>query len=762
MFIKKLLLCGSITFLLAVPALAQTALVRGTVLSKDGEPLEGASVFVSSLKWGITDAKGGFKIEGIRPGSHTLKVQHVSFQDHNVHITILPNQNKKLTIVLEDEVVKGAEVIVTASRTEKHVEDVSVPVTVISNNEIEQTGSLRLNDILDEQIGMNIVSNHGTGIQVQGFDPDYTLILIDNQPVIGRTAGTLDLTRLAVGNVKQVEIVKGPSSALWGSNALAGVINIITEKAEHPFEWGATGRYGSNNSYDAATNISLKKSNFSGQVFGNVNSSSGYDLNEATLAPTIPEYDNYTFTGELGYRFSKNFSLGINSRYYSENQNFRDQVTILNTSENLVGTESQQDVSVTSTAKLLLGNIQLFEGSVFLSQFNSESNLDFEETGDPYFADDFEQTFDKYELKSSTFWSDIHTTISGIGMNREDLTADIYANVPYFDSYFAFAQHEWNTSKKLSLTGGFRFDSHSEYSSQLSPKFSGLYKPSDKIHLRASVGSGFKAPAFRQLFLNFTNPVAGYSVFGSSTVVEGVQRLQEDNQIQELYFNPNEIADIKAERSFAYNAGIDLFPSNQFSIKINAFRNNVRDLIETQRIALKTNGQSVFSYFNLNKIYTQGFETELRINPAFDKNLSVALGYQFLDAQREITRQFDDVVNGQVVSVTKTEYVSLFNRSKHTSNLKVFYTLEKLGLDVNLRIRYRGKYGFADINSNQIIDDGEYAESHTIINTSIAKEFKNRFRLQFGVNNISNYQNEQFLPSNPGITFYTQLNIKLY
>lgn len=746
---------------LKTSVLAQSGSVSGIISSNGGSSISGASVYLNDTKWDITDDNGKFSITSIPEGSHTLIITSLGFTKKIIPIKVVESEALSLDIELEVKIYKDKEVLITASRSEKALDEISVPVSIVNQEEIESSGSIRLSDILDEQIGMNVVSNHGTGIQVQGFDPDYTLILIDNQPVIGRTAGTLDLDRLAVGNVQQIEIVKGPSSALWGSNALAGVINIITEKADQPLKWNVTGRYGSHQSYDASTNISFKKEELTGQFFANVNTSEGYDLDSKTLAPTIPQYDNYTFSGDLGYRFSKQFSVSVNSRYYRENQNYNDAIEISNQSEVLIGSEFQENFSLAPSAKFLVSDKQLFEASAFLSSFESESNLNFKDTGESYFYDPFAQTLNKYELQSSTFWNNRHTTIAGIGMNREDLTADIYADVPYFDSYFGFAQHEWEVSKKISLTTGFRFDDHSEYSSQLSPKFSALYKPNDVIHIRGSFGGGFKAPDFRQLFLNFTNPIAGYSVFGTSTVLEGIQRLQDNDQIDELYVDPNDLTDIQSENSLAYNLGFDLFLNEQFTFKINGFRNNVEDLIETQRIALKTNGQSVFSYINLNKIYTQGFETELKYVPEFLGGLQLSLGYQYLDAQREIFRQFDDVQNGEVVSVTRKEFIPLFNRSKHTGNFKLFYTFDDLGLDVSLRIRYRGKYWFNDNNVNNSPDPSEYAESHTIINTSVAKQLGKRFNLRFGVNNIENYQNEILLPSNPGITFYTQLNINI-
>ena len=164
---------------------------------------------------------------------------------------------------------------------------------VVSKQEIQQSGNIRLSDVLSEQLGLYLVENHGTGLQMQGFDPEYTLILIDNKPVIGRTAGTLDLTRLTVGNIEQVEVVKGPSSALWGSDALAGVINIITDKGSKPLEWGLNTSYGAHNTKDLSGQFNLKEDNFQIRFFGNLNGSNGYDLNPETVTPTIPKYNNY-------------------------------------------------------------------------------------------------------------------------------------------------------------------------------------------------------------------------------------------------------------------------------------------------------------------------------------------------------------------------------------------------------------------------------------------------------------------------------------
>jgi outer membrane receptor for ferrienterochelin and colicins len=138
------------------------------------------------------------------------------------------------------------EVVVTATRTERKLINSAVPVHIINQKTIRDAGSLRLKDILQEQAGLYITNGFGAGVQMQGLNPDYTLILIDGEPLVGRTAGVLDLNRVTAGNIKKIEIVKGPSSSLYGSEAMAGVINIITD---HSFKKQLSGnfRYGFGN-----------------------------------------------------------------------------------------------------------------------------------------------------------------------------------------------------------------------------------------------------------------------------------------------------------------------------------------------------------------------------------------------------------------------------------------------------------------------------------------------------------------------------------
>jgi outer membrane receptor for ferrienterochelin and colicins len=160
------------------------------------------------------------------------------------------------------------EIVVTATRSERKLSNVAVPTTIISEKRIKQSGSLRLDDILSEQTGLFITQNFGKGVQMQGLNSDYTLILLNGEPLIGRTGGVLNLSRISVGNIKKIEIVKGPSSSLYGSEALAGVINIITDQVPATRLNGNL-RYGRFNTIDGSLNASSIIGKLSTQFFFN-------------------------------------------------------------------------------------------------------------------------------------------------------------------------------------------------------------------------------------------------------------------------------------------------------------------------------------------------------------------------------------------------------------------------------------------------------------------------------------------------------------
>ncbi|MCU0444520.1 MAG: TonB-dependent receptor [Microscillaceae bacterium] len=661
-----------------------------------------------------------------------------------------------------------SEVVITATRTEKMVSALPMPILVINQAQIKAMGSLRLNEILQEQTGLAIVTDHGQGVQMQGFSPDYTLILIDGEPLIGRTAGTLELSRIAVGNIKQIEIVKGPSSSLYGSEALAGVVNIITERPEAT-KFSLSSRYGTNQTWDISTNFNLKKEKWNASLFLNRYSTTGYDLSPEIFGQTVEPFANYTTQAKLNYDVSKNWKVSLSGRYFTENQQVNFNIGNSSSPNLINGKGSTQDFNFNPIIYYQMNNRIKTQFRFYTSNYQTESKLNYVTDNQLYDATFFKQNFVRPEIQTEYFLSSKHTFTFGLGKIWERVEATRYTEKKRFSTDYAFAQYDFAPKKWLNLIAGIRFDKHSVYGSQISPKISGQVDLSKKISWRASVGRGFKAPDFRQLYLNFNNAVAGYSVFGSEELPQALTFLQAQNQIAEVLFNPSEIGNLQAESSWAWNSGFKLKPNARMNINLNFFRNDIQNLIETQVVARKTNGQNVFSYRNLNRIYTQGLE--LDFNYQVILNLSLSMGYQYLVAKDKTIEQ--KIKDGEIFNrdpitlittrVTKRDYGGLFNRSRNMLNVKAFYENPKWGFSANLRGVYRGRYGLGDLNGNLILDnDNEYVKGYVVWNIALAQEiWQKRLRVQVGANNVLNQLDPQNIPNLAGRLFWLSVGMQI-
>src|SRR5690606_5926452 len=247
-----------------------------------------------------------------------------------------------------------------------------------------------------------------------------------------------------------------------------------------------------------------------------------------------------------------------------------------------------------------------------------------------------------------------------------------FSTQPQFNSPYAYLQYDTNPTEKIKVILDARFDNHNEYESQFSPKAAIRYELSEKLAERGSVGYGFKAPDFRQLYFDFTNSTVGYTVLGYNAVIDKINELDEQGQIANIVVPLSDFEDeLKPENSISINVGADYNVTSKLKLSINAFRNNINDLIDTRVIANKTNGQNVFSYFNVNEVYTQGLE----FNSTFKLNnqLKFSGGYQLLFAKdKEAERAFENsevfarlTPSSPSFQLEKDDYFGLYNRSRH-------------------------------------------------------------------------------------------------
>lgn len=662
------------------------------------------------------------------------------------------------------KVEKLDEVVITATRTLRQLSSLPMPVQVVSKSDIKQSNSIRLSDILDEQTGLITISDFGggEGIQMQGLDSQYTLILIDGVPLVGRSAGTLDLNRVTVGNIKQIEIVKGASSSLYGSEALGGVVNIITEKPKYGFKGEANFRYGTFGNTDISTSFSQKKNKLGISAFINRFSSEGFDFDENTPVPSQSPFSNYTFDGKITYEFSDKLDVVLAGRVFTQNQD--------NIAQNVQTLEiyrgdsdiNEWNTRLTTTYKLNDNFETIFE--FYATQYLAEEFLN-DSNGNLFSTNDFDQRFIRPEFRST--WSKEKGKLTaGLGLTHETLDRAFFDNTPVFNAPFVFAQYDWKPSENLNVIFGARYDDHNQYQSQLNPKFAVNYEFNKKLSVKASAGRGFKAPDFRQLFFNFTNSAAGgYRVLGYNLVSNTIPDLVAQGQVVVLDgvdlndFNNS----LKPESSNNFNLGFSYKPSTKVKTNINFFRNDITNLIDTRAIAVQTGTrQNIFSYLNVDKVFTKGLEFNVAYNP--NRNLKMSAGYQLLYAKdKEAIKEFKaGRVNATSnIILTKDQYFGLFNRSRHMGNFKVFYTIPNWQLNINTRVTYRSRFGLVDSNRNTYLDTfDEFANGYAIVDIAFNKRLFKNYEIGFGADNLFNFTDPQNVNNIAGTLLYGKLNIQ--
>ena len=659
------------------------------------------------------------------------------------------------------------EVVVTATRSERLLGNTAVPVTLIRQQTIRQSGSLRLNDILGEQTGIFITQGFGRGVQMQGLSPDYTLILLDGEPLIGRMGGVLDLTRLAVGNIRKIEIVKGPSSSLYGSEALAGVINIITDGSGQR-KLTADARYGRFNTTDLSVDGATRIGKLRLTGFMNYNSTQGYSLLPNSIQKTVEPYWRITGQQSIAYDFSDRTRFKVSFRQHHED--IVNSIVVQNLGSQLLskGKELNNDYNITPSLSHRFNDRIKTTLRGYGSEFSSRQLLDVAGATNSY-NDRFRQRFLRIENQTDFNLGESLSLNIGGGHILESVSSNRYDSLETERRNtidYAFLQQEWRATDRLIFTGGVRYDHNATYASVWSPKLAVQFRPKSSLRINASVGRGFKAPDFRQLYLNFTNIAAGsYSVFGSLVAGEEIRRLQADGQIDQILPVFGLLQDLKPETSTGINAGLQYDLKPGWQAKLNVFRNDIENLILTDIIAYKKNGGQIFSYLNVAEAFTQGLEVELIASPM--KRLSVSGGYQFLiTADKTVLA---DIKAGRVFKreattgisslLDRSGYAGLPGRSKHMANLKLFYGSESDRWSANLRMIWRSRWGTADLDGNGLINrDDEFARGYLQVNLAGGYRINRMLHLMAGIDNLFNYSDPYHLPGQPGINPFLRLS----
>lgn len=588
-------------------------------------------------------------------------------------------------------VFKMDEIVTTGTKTERLLKHTPVATEVITRSEIEATGAENIGEALEHHVGIVVHRDaHGDGVQLQGLASDYVLILLDGEPQVGRIAGKLDLARIPIENVQRIEIVKGASSALFGSAAMGGVINVITRRASTPIALQLTNNLEEHNAIDSRGTVEIDRGKFNALMTLAVNRRDPIDLYEGDPTTTIDGYQNLTHSARAEYQLTQRATLLLSGQYFAQAQE--------GVSENRdVVFDRLGDIdnfSANAGAAYQLGLDSKLVGKIYATLYRDESTVIDRGTSLIASSNITIQDLIKGEVQFDTALGAKNQLTVSAELIFENLESQrITGGEKNLTTDSLFFQNEFRPKPNLALVVGGRLDHHSEFGANFSPKLSGLYRVADNLAVRTSVGQGFRAPDFKDLYLDFSNPTSGYQVLG----------------------NPG----LQPESSNSWNLGIEYQFRSALLGRLQMYRNNLKNLIEAERVGKSALGGSKFQYFNVSKAFIEGFEIELA--SCSIGGFSAAIGYAYLNGKDEDTG------------------LTLLNRSKHGGNLKLTYANEEIGFNLDLRGRYASKWGFYD-DGDKVLEDEEYAPSNWIWNLRGSKQILKWLRASVGINNIFDFK----------------------
>ncbi len=641
---------------------------------------------------------------------------------------------------------------------------IAMPVTIIDRKTIERMGSRRLDEVLREQPGLAVVSdlgagNRAVGLQMQGFSSEYITILIDGQPMAGRSSGNFDLSRISVANIERIEIIKGASSSLYGSEALGGVVNIITRQHITQAQASLGALYGTNHTLDVTTELASPFANDKGAAWlsGNYYRTDGFNVNPYLEkgSQTAPPYNSLSLQGRGRYALNSLSTLNVSGRLAERSSIMTRDYGALPSKDRLKESDANGMVSLDHH---FTGGLRLITRYYF-TRYKSAQETYLLANDHTLQSDNYTEYDHRAEMQASLDrWQKKLSLIAGSGAEYQVLSTDTNGSGGHRYNYFAFVQGSLSPWKTFNLMAGLRYDGNSQYGGKLNPSLGLRYSPADWLTFKAAAGKGYKAPSYRESYQVFTNVMQGYTVVGANVFPKGLAQLTDAGLIAQVWPLAAQVAPLKAETSTSYNMGFSLKPYARLELNFNAFYNAISNLINTQQVGIKTNGSQLFSYLNVARVDTKGLEAGFSFQPV--SGLILTGSYQLLyardraviDSIRTHSPRYATVRSSPVIRASKEkDYFGLPGRSRHMANVQAFYAIRPWGLDVSLRGSYRGKYGFLDTDNNGFIDPYDvFVKGYMLVNASLQKRIcRNRLTLQLTLDNAFNHT-DYLMPAQPG------------
>lgn len=617
------------------------------------------------------------------------------------------------------------EVVVTGTRTPKFLKDTPIQTRVINAKEIARLDATNVQDLLQQElpgVEFTYAMNQQTHLNFSGFGGQGVLFLVDGERLAGETMDDVDFTRLSMDNVERIEIVKGAASALYGSNATGGVINIITKKSQKPVTLNVNARYAKHNEQRYGGTFGLNGKHWNNMFTVNFNRMDNYDVHSASnpvtrIISTVYGDKTINFKDQLVWSSNNNFHLSGRAGYF-----FRETVRSADQPE----------------------RYRDFSGGLGM-QWNISEHDDFQASYafDQYDKSDY-QRITKLDIRD---YSNVQNSLRLLYNHRFDrgdvltIGSDFMHDYLYNtnlenetrnqNSWDLFGQYDWRISDQWEAVGAVRYDYFSDgKESHVTPKLNVCYKPIYNLSIRAGYGMGFRAPTLKEKYYNFD--MAGI------WIVEGN-------------------ANLKSEVSHNFNLSAE-YTKGHYNLTGSVYYNKVKNKLATSAPYFKTPNDKLpyLPYANLDDYSVCG--GEIGAQAKWNNGLGARLTYAY--TKEQLAKDKDGhTINNQYIPARE-----------HALNARVDFDKQfskKYGLNIALQgrvlsgvenVEYKDYY---DVSKGTITV--EYP-AYTIWKLSVVQRVGNAVKVTAALDNVFGYKPKYYYLNSPitdGVNFQIGMSIDI-
>ncbi len=624
-----------------------------------------------------------------------LEISHIGYLSH---IELIENiQFDNYTFSLYPKSIEMDEIVVTGTRTQKFRNDSPIATEVISKNEIKDSGARNVADLLSQRAGISLQTSvaGGSNLNILGMDSKYILILIDGQPITGKFNNRVSLDQILTAPLEKIEIVKGPNSSLYGSEAMGGIINIITNKHKNYRKVNFSARYGNtqNNFKDYGIKKGSNNLGFSiNQPLKNLLFGLNLNIDEIQKDKSVQEIDidkvkRVVIDADISWKLNNENKVQIKTSSY-------DQVD--SGASKLMNTKTDID-----RKNILVSHKTNYQKAWIISQTIISNNysrnyLQKRPWGTLEKDDLTNEKHLEYEilLNKKTESNELNT---GFEIYRANYSSDrINSGAQEIISKSIFGQYDLKILKHLNMILGLRFDDYNKDYRVLSPRIGLLYELSDNYKLRASWGQGFRAPSFMERFIDWNNIQFNY-------LIEG---------------NP----DLVPERSDGITIGIDYFSSGKSQAGLTYYFTRFDNLIQDY-----VKRPAVLSYKNIFDATFTGLEFiyEQKVSNRFDTKWI----FNWANNRDADNNPIPNTIPFSISSIINFNSRNNFIKSSINSKWVAPYKPQEYDVE-------KGIYIFAR----------EDISAYALINIRTSIKLNESINLSIVLDNVNNYTNSDFGP----------------